>query len=428
MSTLLIVGTQWGDEGKGKIVDYLTEKADIVARYQGGNNAGHTVVIDNDKYILHLIPSGVLHKGKQCIIGNGVVIDPEALIKEIDDLEAKGIELTGNLFIAKNAHIIMPYHVALDKASESKKGSAKIGTTGRGIGPSYSDKIGRYGIRAVDMLSTDTLKRAVDFNIDRINFLLKNYYNSEGINPDELLTKYIHYAERLAPFITDTVTLINHAYDRGKKILLEGAQGTLLDIDHGTYPFVTSSNTIAGGACTGLGLPPSKIDRVMGVVKAYTTRVGSGPFPTELTDELGQYLQQKGGEFGATTGRPRRCGWLDAVALRYSVMINGLDAIALTKMDILDGLDTIKIATAYRFKGEVLSSFPYEKDVLMNCEPIYQEFKGWQEDTSGVSDFEKLPKNAKAYVSAIEDLLNVPVHIISTGQKRNQIILLKEQF
>ncbi len=428
MSTVLIVGSQWGDEGKGKVVDFLTERADIVARYQGGNNAGHTVVIGDNKYILHLIPSGALHGGKKCIIGNGVVIDPQALIKEIDDLKNRGIDVSGNLFIAKNAHIIMPYHVALDKASEIKKGSGKIGTTGRGIGPTYADKIARYGIRAVDLLSLETLQRAVEFNIDRINFMLKNYYGAEQISPADLLNQYRSFAGRLSPFITDTVSLINNAYDRGDKILLEGAQGTLLDIDHGTYPFVTSSNTISGGACTGLGLPPSKINKVLGVVKAYTTRVGSGPFPTELKDALGERIQQKGGEFGATTGRPRRCGWLDAVALRYSVMVNGLTGIALTKLDILDGINPLRIATDYKYRDKLLGSFPYENEILQGCEPVYEEFEGWDDDTSGINDYDRLPKNAKKYISAIERFLNVPVQIVSTGQKRDQIIQLKEQF
>ncbi len=428
MSTLLIVGTQWGDEGKGKIVDYLTEKVDIVARYQGGNNAGHTVVIGNDKYILHLIPSGILHKGKQCIIGNGVVIDPEALITEIDDLKDKGIDVSDSLFIAKNAHIIMPYHVAIDKASEIKKGDSKIGTTGRGIGPSYSDKIGRYGIRAVDLLSFESLKRAVEQNIDRVNFMLKNYYGAETIDPEILLNSYKRYAERLSPFITDTVSMINHAYDSGKRILLEGAQGTLLDVDHGTYPYVTSSNTIAGGACTGLGLAPSKIDKVLGIVKAYTTRVGSGPFPTELTDQLGQQIQQKGAEFGATTGRPRRCGWLDSVALRYSAMINGLTGIALTKLDILDGISPLKIAKAYRYKGTLIETFPHEGEILQDCEPVYEEFEGWTEDTSGINKYHQLPAKAKRYISAIEQFTKVKVQIVSTGQRRDQIIEIEGQF
>jgi adenylosuccinate synthase len=428
MSTLLIVGTQWGDEGKGKIVDYLTEKVDIVARYQGGNNAGHTVVIDNDKYILHLIPSGILHKGKQCIIGNGVVIDLEALITEMDNLNSKGIDVSGSLFIAKNAHIVMPYHVALDKASEIKKGAAMIGTTGRGIGPCYSDKIGRYGIRAADLLSFEALRCAVELNIDRINFMLKNYYGADAIDPEKLLNLYKGYAERLAPFITDTVSMINYAYDSGKRILIEGAQGTLLDVDHGTYPYVTSSNTIAGGACTGLGLAPSKINKVLGIVKAYTTRVGSGPFPTELRDDLGKQIQQKGAEFGATTGRPRRCGWLDAVALRYSAMVNGLTGIALTKLDILDGISPLKIAKAYRYKGTLIESFPHEGEILSNCEPVYEEFEGWKEDTSGIKEYRRLPANAKRYISAIEHFTKVKVQVVSTGQKRDQIIEIEGPF
>ncbi|MCX8026466.1 MAG: adenylosuccinate synthase [Thermodesulfovibrionales bacterium] len=429
MPTLLIVGTQWGDEGKGKIVDCLTLKADIVARYQGGNNAGHTVVINNDeKYILHLIPSGILHKGKKCIIGNGVVIDPKSLLDEIEGLEKRGVDVSKNLFISKNAHIIMPYHVAIDKASEMKKGDKKIGTTGRGIGPSYSDKIARYGIRAVDLLSEQTIRTSVNHSIDRINFLLEKYYSVSPIDPEKTIADYSSYAERLKPFITDTVKMINNAYDKGLNILLEGAQGTLLDIDHGTYPFVTSSNTISGGACTGLGLPPKKIDNILGVVKAYTTRVGGGPFPTELKDDLGRFIQQKGGEYGATTGRPRRCGWLDAVALKYSCMINGLTGIALTKLDILDELDNVKIAVGYKYNGKTIDDFPHEIEILWGCEPVYETFDGWKVDTSGINNFDDLPTNAKKYIKAIEEILGIQVMMVSTGQKRNQIIQIAEQF
>jgi len=428
MSTIIIVGTQWGDEGKGKIVDFLTEKADLIARYQGGNNAGHTVVINNEKYILHLIPSGILHKGKKCIIGNGVVIDPAALIKEIDGLKSREVEIDNNLYISKNAHLIMPYHIAIEKENEIEKGSKKIGTTCRGIGPAYTDKIARHGIRVIDLLTPNIFKEKLFENLHGINFLLENFYKAKPLNGEDIFEVYMRHAERLNRYVTDTSFLINEGIDSGKNVLFEGAQGTLLDIDHGTYPFVTSSNTIAGGACTGLGVSPTKINRIIGVVKAYTTRVGSGPFPTEVKDELGERLRQKGGEFGATTGRPRRCGWLDVVGLNYAVRINGLTGIALTKLDILDELDHIKICVGYRNNGKTLVDFPKEMEALENADPIYVEMEGWKSSTIGIQDIEKLPDNAKRYISKIEDLLKTEIQIISTGQKRHEIIVLKEQF
>lgn len=428
MSTVVIVGTQWGDEGKGKIVDVLTEKADVVARYQGGNNAGHTVVINNEKYVLHLIPSGILHKGKQCIIGNGVVIDPPALIEEMDGLLKRGMIINNNLLIAKNAHIIMPYHVAIDKGNESKKGSSKIGTTGRGIGPSYADKIARNGIRAADLLTPDIFREKLSTNLMTVNFLLENYYKASPLSVEAIYDEYMRYAERLGPHITDTDVLINRELEAGKNLLLEGAQGTLLDIDHGTYPYVTSSSTISGGACTGLGIAPTRINKVLGVVKAYTTRVGEGPFPTELKDATGEALQTKGGEFGATTGRPRRCGWLDMVILKHAVRINGLTGIALTKLDILDGMDKLKICVGYKHKGKTYEDFPHEMDILRNCELVYEEVDGWKESTLGAKDFDSLPANAKLYVKKIESMLKTEIQIISTGRKRDEIIVLKEQF
>jgi adenylosuccinate synthase len=428
MSTVVIVGTQWGDEGKGKIVDFLTEKADVVARYQGGNNAGHTVVIKNEKYILHLIPSGVLHKGKKCIIGNGVVIDPKALIEEMDGLKKRGINMDKNLLISKNANVIMPYHVAIDKGSESKKGNKKIGTTGRGIGPSYTDKIARHGIRIMDLMNPEVFKEKLKANLATVNFLLENMYKAEPLNANAIYKQYMKYAERLAPYIADTDLIINKEMETGKKILFEGAQGTLLDIDHGTYPFVTSSNTIAGGACTGLGVGPTKIKKVLGVVKAYTTRVGEGPFPTELKDALGEEIRQKGGEFGATTGRPRRCGWLDMLILRHAARVNGLTGIAITKLDILDGLDKLKICVGYKYNGKRYTEFPKEIEVLNNCVPVYETVDGWKESTLGIKDFNRLPLNAKKYIRTIEKMLGLKVHIISTGQKRDEIIVLKEQF
>lgn len=428
MSTIIIVGTQWGDEGKGKIVDFLTEKADLIARYQGGNNAGHTVVINNEKYILHLIPSGILHKGKKCIIGNGVVIDPAALIKEIDGLKSREVEIDNNLYISKNAHLIMPYHIAIEKENEIEKGSKKIGTTCRGIGPAYTDKIARHGIRVMDLLTPDIFKEKLFENLHGINFLLANLYKAKPLDGEGIFEVYMQHAERLKRYVTDTSFLINEGIDSGKNVLFEGAQGTLLDIDHGTYPFVTSSNTIAGGACTGLGVSPTKINRIIGVVKAYTTRVGSGPFPTEVKDELGERLRQKGGEFGATTGRPRRCGWLDVVGLNYAVRINGLTGIALTKLDILDELDHIKICVGYMNNGKTLVDFPKEIEALENADPIYLEMEGWKSSTIGIQDIEKLPDNAKKYIAKIEDLLKTEIQIISTGQKRDEIIVIKEQF
>lgn len=428
MSTVVIVGTQWGDEGKGKIVDFLTEKAEVVARYQGGHNAGHTVVINNEKYILHLIPSGILHKGKKCVIGNGVVIAPDALISEINGLKKRGIDTDGNLLISKNAHVIMPYHTAIEKENENRKGNKKIGTTGRGIGPSYTDKVARHGIRMMDLLTPDVFREKLSANLTTINFLLENFYKAAPLKADAIYDEYMKYAERLSKYIADTDVIINNKIDSGENVLFEGAQGTLLDIDHGTYPFVTSSNTIAGGACTGLGVGPTKISRVLGIAKAYTTRVGEGPFPTELKNAIGESIRQKGREFGATTGRPRRCGWLDMVILKYSIRVNGLTGIALTKMDILDGMDKLKICVGYKHNGRLYEEFPKETEVLENCEPVYEEVEGWKESTLGIKGFDKLPANAKKYIKKIEEMLKTEVQIISTGQKRDEIIVLKEQF
>ena len=428
MPNVIVVGLQWGDEGKGKIVDFLSEKADVVARYQGGHNAGHTVVIKNEKFILHLIPSGILYKNKKCLIGNGVVIDPAALIEEINGLRERGVKISKNLFISKNAHVIMPYHMALDRQSEKLRGAKSIGTTGRGIGPAYSDKIGRAGIRMADLLQPTVFKDKLNAHLVHINFLLENLYKTETFKADDIFNEYMGYAEQLSAYIADTDIIINRTIAEKGNVLFEGAQGTMLDIDHGTYPFVTSSNAIAGGACTGLGVGPTKISKVLGVVKAYTTRVGSGPFPTEIKDALGDAIREKGGEYGATTGRPRRCGWLDMVILRHSARINGLTGIALTKLDILDGLNAIKICTAYRHEGKIYQEFPKEIPVFEECEPVYEETKGWDTSTLGIRDFTKLPRTAKAYIKTIERMLGVKVHIISTGQRRDERILLKEQF
>ena len=425
MPVQIIVGAQWGDEGKGKIVDVLTLKADLVARYQGGNNAGHTVVIDNEKYVLHLIPSGILHKGTKCAIGNGVVIDPLALLGEIDELRSRNIDIDNNLCISQNAHIIMPYHGAIEREQEKSK---KIGTTGRGIGPSYTDKIARNGIRVIDLLRPDLFREKLRANLSVFNYLLVNLYKAVPLSEDKIFDEYMGYAKQLGKFVTDVSLLINREIEAGKNILLEGAQGTLLDIDHGTYPYVTSSNTIAGGACTGAGIGPTKIDRILGIVKAYTTRVGEGPFPTELNDELGESIRQRGGEFGATTGRPRRCGWLDILGLRYSVSINGLTGIGLTKMDILDGLEKIKLCVGYKYDGKVYDTFTTDLDVLKRCEPVYEEMPGWKESTVGIKEFDRLPSNAKSYIKKIEYLLKTPIQIISTGPKRDEIIVLDGQF
>jgi adenylosuccinate synthase len=429
MPNVIVLGLQWGDEGKGKIVDVLSEKADVVARYQGGHNAGHTVVIKNEKFILHVIPSGILYKGKKCLIGNGVVVDPASLLEEINGLKERGIEISkNNLFLSKNAHVIMPYHTALDRENEKLRGSKSIGTTGRGIGPAYCDKINRSGIRVADLLQPEFFKEKLKANLFNINFLLENLYKAPVFNIDNIYDEYMGYAEKLKEHVADTDIIIDKTIAEGGNILLEGAQGTLLDIDHGTYPYVTSSNATAGGACTGLGIGPTKISKVLGVVKAYTTRVGAGPFPTEIKDSLGDAIREKGGEYGATTGRPRRCGWLDIVILRHSARINGLTGIAITKLDILDGLETIKICTSYKYNGKIHKEFPKELNIFQECEPVYEETKGWKESTVGIKDFQKLPDAARAYVKKIENMLGVEAHIISTGQRRDELIQIQEQF
>ena len=428
MSSVIVVGSQWGDEGKGKIVDFLSEKADVVARYQGGHNAGHTVVINKEKFILHLIPSGILYKNKMCLIGNGVVVDPAALIEEINGLKERGVEIGKNLFLSKNAHLIMPYHLALDKESERCKGTKSLGTTGRGIGPAYVDKMARVGIRVADMLHPEVFKDKLQSNLHYINFLLENLYKIPPFDLDAVYNEYMGYAQRLSEYVADTDIIINKMISEDKNVLFEGAQGTLLDIDHGTYPYVTSSNSIAGGACTGLGVGPTKISRVLGVVKAYTTRVGSGPFPTEIKDALGDKLRQRGGEYGATTGRPRRCGWLDMVILRHSAQINGLTGLAVTKLDILDDIEMIKICTSYKYRGRIYHEFPKEISIFEECEPVYEEVRGWSKSTVGIRDFSRLPGEAKAYIKRIEKMLGVEVHLISTGQRRDELIKLKEQF
>ncbi len=425
---LVIVGAQWGDEGKGKIVDILTEKADIVVRFQGGNNAGHTVIVGGEKYIFHLIPSGILHPGKTCIIGDGVVVDPEVLLQEIDVLRKKGLFRAEDLLISKNAHLIMPYHKKLDAARERLRGENKIGTTGRGIGPAYEDKVSRCGIKCGDLLNEGDFRLKLKANLLEKNHYIKNILHEEGFEIHEIYHQYMTLASGIIPFIRNTSKFLDSAIRSRKKILFEGAQGTLLDIDHGTYPFVTSSNTVAGEAATGSGIGPSRIDSVIGITKAYATRVGEGPFPTELHGPEADRLREQGAEYGATTGRPRRCGWFDAVAARYAARINGLDGLVVTKLDVLDDLDTINICTGYRHNGEVTDDFPTEASILQECEPVYEAFKGWKEPTTGIKKFEKLPKRAQAYIRKLEKLSGVEVMMVSVGARREETIMIKNPF
>jgi adenylosuccinate synthase len=428
MPVLVVVGAQWGDEGKGKIIDLLTERADVVARYQGGHNAGHTVVVGMEEFILHLIPSGILHKGTTCIIGNGVVVDPAALLEEMDGLAKRGIRFDKDLVISQNAHLIMPYHKAIDVASEKLKGSRKIGTTGRGIGPAYADKVGRKGIRMGDLLDPERFREKLEAAVGEANFLLERYYNAPLIQQGDVYTEYLGYARRLKKHIADTTLLLNDAIGKRKKVLAEGAQGTHLDVDHGTYPFVTSSSPAAGGACTGLGIGPNTISEVVGIVKAYTTRVGSGPFPTELNDALGELLRERGREYGATTGRARRCGWFDALVVRHSVRVNGMTSMALTKLDVLDTLDEIKICVGYKYKGKVYEEMPADITVLEQATPQYITMPGWKQTTIGVTRYDRLPKKARAYVEKLCKLCGVKASIISTGARRDETIIREKPF
>jgi len=423
---IAVIGSQWGDEGKGKIIDYLSERSDVVARSQGGNNAGHTIVVKDKQTILHLIPSGILHKNKVCVIGNGVVIDPKVLLEEIKDLERTGVKITEkNLLISNRAHVIMPYHIALDAAKDKKSG---IGTTKRGIGPVYADKYSRIGIRMHEFVDKDIFREKLKDILAEKNFLLKNYYNDKELCFEEIFDEYIKYSEALKGFVQDTSVILNRFIDEKKNILFEGAQGVMLDIDHGTYPYVTSSNSTVGGICTGLGIGPSKINKVVGIVKAYTTRVGSGPMPTELKDETGKKLRDNGNEYGSTTGRPRRCGWFDAVVTGYSARINGFSSIVMTKLDVLSGLKKIKICTAYDYNGKKITDFPAELNVLESCEPVYEEMDGWQEDISRITNFNELPENTKKYLKRIECLLNTKISLISVGPKREQTIIVEKIF
>ncbi|CAH2032622.1 adenylosuccinate synthase [Trichlorobacter ammonificans] len=428
MANVVVVGAQWGDEGKGKVVDIYTEYADEIVRYQGGNNAGHTLVVGEEKVVLHLIPSGVLHAGKRCIIGNGVVLDPEVFIMEVNRLKSAGrLQDDASLLLSESLHIIMPYHKRLDIAREAQSGDKKIGTTGRGIGPSYEDKIGRRGVRLMDLLDPVVFARRLRENLDEKNVLLERL-GEPALGYNEIYRQYQDYAETLKKYVADTALVLDRSLKAGKRLLFEGAQGTLLDVDHGTYPFVTSSSTCAGGAATGSGVSPRAIHEVIGISKAYVTRVGSGPFPTELLDETGEKLRQVGGEFGATTGRPRRCGWFDAMVIRYAVRINGLTGIALTKLDVLSGFETIKVCTGYRFDGQMLETLPAKLETFAACEPVYEELPGWQADITGVRAFGDLPENARRYVRRLEELAGCPIVMVSVGPRRDQTIILKNPF
>jgi adenylosuccinate synthase len=416
---LTVIGAQWGDEGKGKIVDLLTPRFSIVARYQGGHNAGHTVYVRGQKFVLHLIPSGILHRGVSCVIGNGVVVDPQALFAEVDELAGLGIDVTGRLFVSDRAHLILPYHRELDVLSEARRGERKIGTTSRGIGPAYEDKIARRGIRVSDLSNPAVLEDGVRENVKARNQIIKDTTLDWRQVYDQLLA----CGERMRPWVVDASVMLNSAIAQGRTVLFEGAQGTLLDIDHGTYPFVTSSNASAGGVCTGLGVPPKAVGTVLGVVKAYTTRVGEGPLPTELLGEMGDRLRESGQEYGASTGRPRRCGWYDAVAVRFSARVSGIDQLALTKLDVLDGLESISLCTGYRHGGRVLHDFPADLKLLAACEPVYEELPGWSKPTRGARSYDELPREAQAYVRRLEEVTGVPAAIISTGSDREETIV-----
>lgn len=428
MGNIVIVGTQWGDEGKGKIVDLLSEHADSVVRFQGGNNAGHTMVVAGEKFVSHLVPSGIL-QGKTCYIGNGVVVDPAVLLEEIDYLAGKGVDIgPHNLRISEKAHVIFPYHKALDHARESSDGKKKIGTTGRGIGPCYEDKASRRGIRFVELMDPEVFAERLAMNILEKNHMLTSFFQTEGILYDAVHTEYTGYAQRLAPYISNASLEIETTMSQGRSVLFEGAQGTHLDIDHGTYPFVTSSNTVSGNACAGSGIGPGRITDVLGIVKAYTTRVGAGPFPTELLDETGDFIQEKGAEFGATTGRRRRCGWLDMVILNNAVRLNGLTGLVITKLDVLGGLPELKICIGYSLDGDTIPYVPAALKALDRCIPVYETLPGWQEDISGILRYEELPETARKYLERIETLSGVPISMVSVGPGREATILRRPLF
>lgn len=427
MTSVVVMGTQWGDEGKGKIVDFLAEKADVVVRYQGGNNAGHTVIVGGDEFKLHLLPSGILYKGKTCVIGNGVVVDPKVMLAEIQNMKDKGID-TSNIKLSNRAHIIMPYHRLLDELEEETRGEHKIGTTKRGIGPCYMDKNCRIGIRVVDLMDEEEFTAKLERNLVQKNDLLQKVYNHEGFDYEAVKTEYLGYAKELRQYVTDTSVVLHDAIAENKKVLFEGAQATLLDLDHGTYPYVTSSHPIAGGACIGSGVAPKNINTVIGVVKAYSTRVGEGPFPTELLDETGDIIRERGHEYGTTTGRPRRCGWIDGNVVRYAGLLSGIDYMAITRIDILDGLKTLKMCVGYKYNGEVIKEMPASLKVLASVEPIYEEMPGWEENISGIRRYEELPVNCRRYIERLSEVSGIKIGIVSVGPRRDQTIILKDMF
>lgn len=429
MPVIVVVGGQWGDEGKGRIVDLLAQKADIVARYSAGNNAGHTVLNELGEFKLHLVPAGIFYPEKVCVVGNGVVVDPAVLLEEIEELESRGVSVRGRLFLSDRAQVLMPWHRLIDRLDEDLRGKDSIETTGRGVGPAFADKVGRAGLRVADLLDRETLLETLSFLAPYKNAFLEKLYGAEPLSLESVQAEYSEYGARLAPFVADTATLVQEAMARGETILLEGAQGSLLDLDFGTYPYVTSSvpSSLAGGAAVGVGIGPTKIDRVLGVYKAYNTRVGNGPFPTELLDETGDLLREGGPrpEYGATTGRPRRCGWFDAVAARYTARLNGATAAALTRLDVLDPLPTIKVCTAYKLDGKTVEALPASGAAIARAEPVYEELPGWRQPTAGARRFADLPKNAQAYVRRIEQALETPVHLVSVGPEREQAIPIK---
>ena len=424
MPSVVVVGTQWGDEGKGKITDFLSENSEVISRYQGGNNAGHTIIFGGETYKLHLIPSGIFYKDKISVIGNGMVVDPKALVTELDGLHARGVE-TDNLRISNRAHVILPYHIKLDEVEELRKGDNKIGTTGKGIGPAYMDKAGRIGIRIADLLDKEVFEEKLTRNLKEKNRLLEKFYETEGFKVEDILDEYYEYGQKIAQYVTDTSKVLNDALDEGRRVLFEGAQGVMLDIDQGTYPFVTSSNPVAGGVTIGAGVGPTKINHVVGVCKAYTSRVGDGPFPTELFDEVGDRIREVGKEYGTTTGRPRRIGWFDSVVVRHARRVSGLTDLTVNSIDVLTGLETVKICTAYRYKGELITEYPANLRVLDDCEPIYEEMPGWNEDITGVRSLDELPENARHYLERIAQLTGVQISIFSVGPDRTQTNVIK---
>ena len=424
MTSVVVVGTQWGDEGKGKITDFLSEHAEVIARYQGGNNAGHTIIFGGETYKLHLIPSGIFYKEKTSVIGNGMVVDPKALVQELKGLHDRGVS-TENLRISNRAHVILPYHIKQDEVEEARRGANKIGTTGKGIGPAYMDKAARVGIRIADLLDHVVFEEKLRMNLKEKNRMFEKFYETEGFTVEEIMEEYYQYGQEIAQYVTDTSKVLNDAFDAGRRVLFEGAQGVMLDIDQGTYPFVTSSNPVAGGVTIGAGVGPTNISHVIGVCKAYTSRVGDGPFPTELFDEVGDKIRTVGKEFGTTTGRPRRIGWFDSVVVRHARRVSGLTDLTVNSIDVLTGLDTVKICTAYRYQGELITEYPANLRMLADCEPVYEEMPGWSEDITSCKSLDELPENARHYLERISQLTGVQISIFSVGPDRNQTNIVK---